>query len=85
MFFFFCIILRFATYALFISIRFIECLLAPNSLRGVRTIAKSDYWLSHICQSHRSSVRTELGFHWRDFPEILYLIIFRKSVKRIQL
>jgi hypothetical protein len=30
------------------------------------------------------SVHTELGYHWTDFHEILYLSVFRKSVKKIQ-
>jgi hypothetical protein len=35
--------------------------------------------------SVRPSVRMEqLGFHWTDFHEILYLRIFRKSVEKIQ-
>jgi len=33
----------------------------------------------------RLSVRMEqLGSHWMDFHEILYLSIFRKSVEKIQ-
>jgi hypothetical protein len=27
----------------------------------------------------------QLGSHWTDFHEILYLIIFRKSVEKIQI
>jgi hypothetical protein len=47
----------------------------------VRNIAKSDYWLRHVCPS----VRTEqLGFHWTDFHEIRYLSIFIASVEKIQ-
>jgi hypothetical protein len=35
--------------------------------------------------SVRLSVRIEqLGFHWTNFQEILYLSIFRKSVEKIQ-
>jgi len=37
-----------------------------------------------VCNFVRASVRVEqLGFHWTDFHEI-YLRIFRKSVKKIQ-
>jgi len=33
----------------------------------------------------RLFVRMEqLGFHWKDFHEILYLNIFRKSLNKIQ-
>ena len=32
-----------------------------------------------------SSVRMEqLGFHWTDFDQILYLTVFRKSIEKIQ-
>jgi hypothetical protein len=35
--------------------------------------------------SVRPSVRTEqIGSHWTDFHEMLYLIIFRKTVEKIQ-
>jgi len=35
--------------------------------------------------SARLSVRMEqLGSHWTDFHEILYLTVFRKSVDKIQ-
>ena len=34
--------------------------------------------------SVRPSVRIELGSHWTDFHEILYLGIFPKSVDKIQ-
>jgi hypothetical protein len=38
-----------------------------------------------IVMSVRPSVRMEqLGSHWRDFHEILYLMIFRKSVDEIK-
>ena len=50
--------------------------------RRVRKIAKSDYWLCHICPS---ALRVEqLGSYWTDFHEILYLRIFLKSVQKIQ-
>ena len=39
----------------------------------------------HVCLSVRPSVRIEqLGSHWTDFYEILYLRIFRKSVKKFK-
>jgi len=38
-----------------------------------------------VCLSDRMSVRTEqLGSHWMDFYYILYLSIFLKSFKKIQ-
>ena len=43
-------------------------------------MAKS-YWLRHVCLSVRSE---QLGCQWADFHEILYSIIFRKSVEKIQ-
>jgi hypothetical protein len=67
--------------------RIVKCLLTPSFLqhksliRRVRKIAKSDYWLCHVCPS----VRTEqLGSQWTDFHEILYLSIFSKPVEKIQ-
>ena len=36
--------------------------------------------LTNVCLS----VHTELGSHWTDFHEILYLTVFRKSVGNIQ-
>ena len=53
--------------------------------RCVRKIAKSDYQLRHVCLSLRSSVRMEqLISHWTYFHENWYLIVFRKSVEKIQ-
>jgi hypothetical protein len=47
--------------------------------------AKSDHKLCHVCVTVRLSVRMEqLGSHWSDFREILYLSIFRKSVEKLQ-
>jgi hypothetical protein len=41
--------------------------------------------LASSCLSVRPSVRMEqLGSHWTDFQEILYLSIFRKPVEKIQ-
>jgi hypothetical protein len=46
-------------------------------LARVRKIAKSDYYFCHVCVSVRPSARLEqLGSHWTDFHETLYLIIF---------
>ena len=65
---------------------------APNCrFRRVREIAKSDYYLRHVCPSVclyvRPSVRIEwLGSHWTNFHENWYLDIFekKKSVEKIQ-
>jgi hypothetical protein len=39
--------------------------------RRIREVAKSDYWLHHVCMSVRPSVCMEqLGVHWTDFYEI---------------
>jgi hypothetical protein len=32
----------------------------------------------------QAAQKEQLGFHWTDFHEILYLSIFRKSVKKVQ-
>ena len=48
--------------------------------RRVRKIAKSDYKLCRVCLS----ILMELGFHWTDFHETLYLSIFRKSVDKVE-
>ena len=73
--------------------RFVEelqfCYWAYNALkitkmkifRRVRTTAKSDYYLRHVCPSDRME---QLGYNWTDFHEVLYLRIFRKSVPKIQ-
>jgi len=54
-------------------------------LRRFRKIAKSDYYLYHICLSVCPSVRIgQIGSHWMGFHEIWYLNIFRESVKKIQ-
>jgi hypothetical protein len=49
--------------------------------RRVRKIAKSDYKLRHVCPSVRMQ---QLGSHWTNFREILYLSIFRKCVEKNQ-
>jgi len=37
----------------------------------IRRIAKSDYWLRHVCVSVDPSVPTrQLGYLWADFHEI---------------
>jgi len=52
--------------------------------RHIRRIAKSDYWLRHVCSSVRPSTSMEqLGSHWTDFHEVWYLSIFRKFVDEI--
>jgi hypothetical protein len=48
-------------------------------------MAKSNYYLRHVCLSVCLYVRVEqLGSHWTAFHEIWYLGIFRKSVEKIQ-
>jgi len=37
-----------------------------------------------VCLSVRPSVSLELGFHWTDFREVWYMIIFLKSVEKIK-
>jgi len=49
--------------------------------RRVHKIAKSDYYLLHVCLSVRIG---QLGSHWTDFHEVWYLCFFRKSVEKIQ-
>jgi hypothetical protein len=50
-----------------------------------RKIAKSDYYLLHVCLSVRPSVRMEkIGSHWTDFHDICYVSFFGKSVEKIQ-
>jgi len=51
----------------------------------VRKLAKSDYLLRHVFPSVRPSVRMEkLGSHEKDFHEIWYLNIFRKSDETVR-
>ena len=47
----------------------------------VRKIAKSDYWVRHVCPSVRLE---KLGSHGKYFREIWFVKIFRKSVEKIQ-
>jgi len=50
----------------------------------VRKIANSDYWLRHVCPSVLPSICTkQLGSHWTDFHEFLYLIFSEKSYEKI--
>ena len=49
-------------------------------LRRFRKIAKSNY-LTLSCLSVRMQ---QLGFHWMDFREIWYLMVFLKSVEKTQ-
>jgi hypothetical protein len=49
-----------------------------SAVRHVRIFTKSDYQLRHVCPSDR---KVQLGSHWSDFHEILFLRIFRKSVE----
>jgi hypothetical protein len=53
-------------------------------LRRFRKIAKSDYYLCHVCLSVCPSVRIgQIGSHWTGFHEIWYFNIFRKSAEEI--
>jgi hypothetical protein len=48
-------------------------------------ISKRDYGLRFVCLSVSPSVRmVQLGSQWKDFYQILYLSIFRKSVEKIK-
>jgi hypothetical protein len=47
----------------------------------IQKIVKSDYYLRHVCLSVQME---QLGSHWADFYENLYLSIFQKSVQKIQ-
>ena len=53
--------------------------------RRVRKIAKSDFWLRHVCPSIHPSVCTHgtTRLHWTDFCEISYLSIFPTAVWEI--
>jgi len=53
----------------------------PFFFRRFRKIVKSDHYLPHACLSVQLE---QLGYHWKDFHEIWYLSIFRKSVEKIQ-
>ena len=62
-----------------------DCILSYWHLSGVRKIAKIRILLSSSRLSVRPSVRMEqLGSNWKDFREIWYLGIFRKSFEKIQ-
>jgi hypothetical protein len=53
--------------------------------RCIREIEKSGYYLHNVCLSVRPPVRMERhSSHWKNFYEILCLIIFKKFVERIQ-
>ena len=53
-----------------------------RSFSGV--LAKSDYYLRHICLSVRPSVLTEkVGTHWTDFHKNSYLNVFQNCVEKI--
>jgi len=68
-----------------INIIYFEITWITRIFRRVRKIAKSDYWLCHICPSVLLPVRLEqLDFHWRNTLENLCLRIFPKSFDRIQ-
>jgi len=57
--------------------------------RCIREIAKSDYYLCHVCPPVLPSVypsgqMENRGCQNMDFHAIYYLIIYRKSVEKIQ-
>ena len=56
--------------------------------RLFRKIAKINYQPHHVrpsvLPSVRRSVHMELGTHWNDYRETLYLIIFRKPIEQLQ-
>jgi hypothetical protein len=62
-------------------------------MHGQRNVKLSDYYSRHFCISISLSVRIfvcltirieQLGSHQMDFHEICYLVIFGKSVEKIQ-
>jgi len=68
------------------------------SVTPICKLAKSECWLRRVCPPVRPSVcpsvcpsvylffcMKQLSSHWRDFYEILYWIIFRKSVEKIRI
>jgi hypothetical protein len=50
-------------------------------LGAFANLRKATINLCHVCLPFRME---QLGFHWMDFHEILYLSIFRKPVEKIQ-
>jgi hypothetical protein len=64
------------------------CIVAWCPLLGARKIKKKRGNINFVMSMYVLvclSVHVEqLGSHWKDFREILYLNIFRKSVERIQ-
>ena len=52
-----------------------------NIFMRFHKIAKSDKHLRHVCPTVRME---QLGSHWTDFHDILYLSIFWKSVDKRQ-
>ena len=61
--------------------------LTPTPFKRSREIAKGDYHLRDVLLSVRPlSVRMgQLGSHYTEFHGILNLIIFRKSVEKINI
>jgi len=55
--------------------------LVLNVFRRVRKFVKSDYQLRHVCPSVHME---QLGFHWTDFHEILYLTVFENLSEQIK-
>jgi hypothetical protein len=49
----------------------------------VRRFSRNYSWLRHLCQS-ACLFKEKFRFNWRDFHEILYLIISQNSLHKIQ-
>jgi hypothetical protein len=59
--------------------------LSGTVFRRVRKIARSDYWLRHVCLSVRPFVCMEqIGSQFGDLHENLYLNTFGKRVEKIK-
>jgi hypothetical protein len=57
-----------------------------NFFRRIRKISRIDCYVRQVCLSVRPSFcpREQIGSHWTDFREICCLIIFVKSVEKLQ-
>jgi hypothetical protein len=57
----------------------------PERVARMKQHFRAFHLFDFACLSVLLSVRMEqLGSHWTDFDEILYLIFFRNSVKKIR-
>ena len=65
--------------------RFFFAVTLYRSRRSLRRFRKIAIAPGRFVMSVLQSVRMEqLGLHWKDFHEIWYLSIFRKSIEKIQ-